>query len=83
MPVALNVFGDGVDVKLADVCPLAVDWVRFVGEPVAAAVVAAVAADPYTVKQAALLVDVDYEELEPVVDARRALEPDAALAESE
>ncbi|GAB3793627.1 xanthine dehydrogenase subunit D [Nocardioides ungokensis] len=52
---------------------LAVDVVRYQGEPVAL-----VAADhPETARQAAKKIVVDYEVLEPVVDARKALLPDA------
>jgi 2-furoyl-CoA dehydrogenase large subunit len=51
----------------------AVDKVRFVGEPVAVVV----ATDRYTAEDAAELVDVEYEQLAPVVDARAALADDA------
>src|SRR6478672_6274096 len=52
---------------------LAVDVVRYQGEPVAL-----VAADhPETARQAAKKIVVEYEVLEPVVDARKALLPDA------
>jgi aerobic carbon-monoxide dehydrogenase large subunit len=44
---------------------LAADVVRYVGEPVAVAV----AADPYAAEDAAELVDLDIEELPPVLDA--------------
>ncbi len=77
--MTFNVFGSGIDAQQVEIYPLATDRVRFVGEPVAAVV----AEDPYTAKQAALMVDVDYEELEPVVDALKALCPDSALVEPE
>jgi carbon-monoxide dehydrogenase large subunit len=48
---------------------LAHDRVRFVGEPVAAVL----HADPYIVEDAAELVQVDVEELEPVVDLEKVL----------
>ena len=52
---------------------LAVDVVRYQGEPVAL-----VAADhPETARRAAARIVVDYEVLEPVTDARAALRPDA------
>jgi aerobic carbon-monoxide dehydrogenase large subunit len=59
-------------------CPiyaLAIDTVRYAGEPVAAVV----ATDRYTAIQAAQLVEVDYEELPPVVDPQAALEPGSPL----
>ena len=61
--------------KHAAVYPLAVDKVRFAGEPVAA-VVAATAADA---DAAALLIDVTYAVLPPVLDAESALAADAPL----
>ena len=52
---------------------LAIDVVRYQGEPVAL-----VAADhPETARQAAKKIVVDYDVLEPVVDAERALRPDS------
>ncbi len=54
---------------------LATDKVRFVGEPVAA-----VAAESrYIAEDAVELIQVEYEPLPPVVDARKAIEPDAPL----
>jgi carbon-monoxide dehydrogenase large subunit len=55
--------------------PLAVDTVRFVGEPVALVVAESLAA----AADGAELVDVDYEPLEPVVDPRAASDPSAPL----
>ena len=55
--------------------PTGTDKVRFVGEPVAVVV----AVDRYTAEDAAELVTVDYEPLDPVVSARAALAEDAAL----
>jgi 2-furoyl-CoA dehydrogenase large subunit len=55
--------------------PTAVDKVRFVGEPIAVVV----ASDRYTAEDAAELVAVDYEPLDPVTGIRGALEPDAPL----
>jgi carbon-monoxide dehydrogenase large subunit len=52
---------------------LAVDLVRFVGEPVAAVLTG----DPYRSEDAAELLDVQYEVLEPVLGIERALAPDA------
>src|SRR5215204_5346858 len=59
--------------EIADQPVLAWEDVRYQGEPVAL-----VAADhPETAGQAARRIEVDYEVLEPVTDAERALEPDA------
>ncbi len=63
-------------------CPiyaLAVDKVRYAGEPVAAVV----ATDRYTAIQAAQLVEVDYEELPPVVDPLAALASGSPLVVEE
>src|SRR5881296_3492446 len=54
---------------------LAVGKARFVGEPVAAVA----AATRELARDAAELVEVEYEPLEPLVDARRAQEPDAPI----
>ncbi len=78
-PLDVEAMGAGVDAKRAVVYPLAHGRVRFAGEAVAAVV----AEDPYTAKHAASLIDVDYEESDPVVDARRALEADTAWVEPE
>src|SRR5881409_3450809 len=53
---------------------LATDKVRFQGQEVAFVV----AEDRYAARDALELIDVEYEELPPVIDARRALDPDAA-----
>ncbi|HEU0167827.1 MAG TPA: xanthine dehydrogenase family protein molybdopterin-binding subunit [Chloroflexota bacterium] len=71
--------------RLQDVPVLAIDKVRFIGEKVAA-----VAADgPHIAEQAALLVDIDYEELPAIFSAAEAIkgevlihEPDAAYADA-
>src|SRR5882724_9936890 len=54
---------------------LATDKVRFQGQEVAFVV----AEDRYSARDALELVQVEYELLPPVVDARRALDPDAAV----
>ncbi|MBZ5739420.1 aerobic carbon-monoxide dehydrogenase large subunit [Nocardioides mangrovi] len=54
---------------------LATDKVRFQGQEVAFVV----AEDRYSARDALELIDVEYDLLEPVVDVRRALDPDAAL----
>ncbi len=54
---------------------LATDKVRFQGQEVAFVI----ADDRYSARDALELIDVDYELLAPVVDARLALEPDAPL----
>ena len=56
---------------LTDQTVVAIDKVRFIGDPVAA--VAALDAD--TVEEAINLIEVDYEELEPVLDMEKAMEP--------
>jgi carbon-monoxide dehydrogenase large subunit len=53
--------------------PLAHDRVRYVGEPVAVVL----AADPYAAEDAAAEVELEVEELEPLLDGRRAALPDA------
>src|SRR5207237_2825839 len=54
---------------------LATDKVRFQGQEVAFVV----AEDRYAARDALELIDVSYEALPPVVDARRALDPDAPV----
>src|ERR671932_1424002 len=54
---------------------LATDKVRFQGQEVAFVV----AEDRYSARDALELIDVEYEELPPVVDARRAMDPDAPV----
>ncbi|HVW47085.1 MAG TPA: aerobic carbon-monoxide dehydrogenase large subunit [Solirubrobacterales bacterium] len=54
---------------------LATDKVRFQGQEVAFVV----AEDRYATRDALELIDVEYEQLEAVVDVRRALDPDAPL----
>ena len=54
---------------------LAVDKVRYVGEPVAVVV----ADSRYVAEDALELIEIEYDELEVVVDAEAALEADAAL----
>ena len=79
-PIEVNGVGTGTDAKeIGDLYALCVDRVRFVGEAVAAVV----ATDPYTAKRAAALVDVEYEERTPVVDAEAALAPDSPRVEEE
>jgi CO/xanthine dehydrogenase Mo-binding subunit len=53
--------------------PLAVDKVRFFGEPVAAVI----ALDPYVAEDGAELIEVDYEPLPVVLDGEKALEESA------
>ncbi len=54
---------------------LATDKVRYQGQEVAAVI----ATDRYTAEDALRLIDVDYEELEPITNPQRALEQDAPL----
>jgi CO/xanthine dehydrogenase Mo-binding subunit len=64
-----------VGIYLKDQTVFATDRVRFVGDPVAA-----VAAEtPEAACEAAQLIEVDYEPLEPVFDVLRGIEPDAPL----
>ncbi len=60
---------------LMDQLPLALDKVRYAGEPVAAVA----AEDLATAREALRLIDVDYEELEAVFDPAEALRPDAPV----
>ena len=66
----------GPDSKVLDY-PLAISKVRYQGEPV----VAVVAESPRIAEDAAELVQVEYEELEPVVDAEQALTDKSLLHE--
>src|SRR6478752_2555548 len=54
---------------------LATDKVRFQGQEVAFVV----AEDRYSARDALELIDVEYDPLDPVIDARKALDPDAAV----
>ena len=54
---------------------LATDKVRFHGQEVAFVI----AEDRYSARDALELIDVDYEPLPPVVDAKRAMDPDASV----
>ncbi|MGH9703428.1 MAG: xanthine dehydrogenase family protein molybdopterin-binding subunit, partial [Candidatus Acidiferrales bacterium] len=63
------------DLKQATRPMLAVDKVRFVGEPVAVVV----ASDRYAARDAVDLVEVDYEPLQAVVDPEKALLKDSTL----
>ena len=60
---------------IKDQLPLARDKVRYIGDPVAA--VAAV--DLKTAREALRLIEIEYEELEPVFDLEEALKPDAPV----
>ncbi len=63
----------GIDLSPFLQSVLAHDRVRYVGEPVAVVV----ASEPYAAEDAAELVNVSYEPLPVVLDAMRAIEPDA------
>ncbi len=58
-----------------DETPLAVDVVRYVGEPVAAVV----ATDAAAARAALALIDVEYEELTPILSIEDAISPEAVL----
>ncbi|MCL2582478.1 MAG: xanthine dehydrogenase family protein molybdopterin-binding subunit [Streptosporangiales bacterium] len=67
------------DMILPDHPAMAVDTVRYGGEIVAAVV----ARDRYAAADAIELIDVDYEELEPVLDMREAIKPGAVKVHAE
>lgn len=71
--------GSAVGSKVPRRYPLAVDKVRYVGDPIAAVV----ADDPYRARDAVEAIAVEYEPLPVVVDAERALEKDAPLVHEE
>jgi carbon-monoxide dehydrogenase large subunit len=75
LPVQANFQNPGWTWKLAKVYALAVDKVYWYGEPVAAVV----AEDEYTAQRAAELIEVSYDPLPNVHDAKEALQPDAPL----
>ena len=66
-------------IKLPQHLPLAVDRVRYVGDAVAVVI----AQTPYLARDAAELVDVDYEPLSAVVDGARAVEAGAPVLHDE
>ncbi len=70
IPIRLP-FAESPEANRALQAPLARDVVRYVGEPVAVVV----ATDPYVAEDAAELVLVDLEEMDPVVDTATAGEP--------
>lgn len=67
------------DMKLPPRHPLAVDKVRYLGEPVAAVV----ATDRYAAKDALAAIDVEYETLPAVVDPEQAMAEGAPLIHAE
>ncbi|MGH3390898.1 MAG: xanthine dehydrogenase family protein molybdopterin-binding subunit [Actinomadura sp.] len=67
------------DMVLPDYPPLAVDEVRFAGEPVAIVV----ARDRYAAADALEAIDVDYEPLPPVLDMEEAIKEGADLVHSD
>ncbi|HZA50873.1 MAG TPA: molybdopterin cofactor-binding domain-containing protein, partial [Myxococcaceae bacterium] len=66
-------------IKLPQHLPLAVDRVRYVGDAVAVVI----AHTPYLARDAAALVEVDYEPLPAVVNGARAIEPGAPAVHDE
>ena len=74
IPIRLP-FAESPEANQALQTPLATGVVRYVGEPVAVVV----ADDPYVAEDAAELVLVDFDELEPVLDPVTASEPPAPL----
>ena len=71
IPCAAEIEG----LKVPDHPALAVDRVRFVGEPIAAVV----ATDPYIARDALDLIEVEYDELPAVVDLDKAIESDSTV----
>ena len=71
IPCAAEIEG----LKVPDHPALAVDRVRFVGEPIAAVV----ATDPYVARDALDLIEVEYDELPAVVDLDEAVESDSTV----
>ncbi|MGI9556739.1 MAG: xanthine dehydrogenase family protein molybdopterin-binding subunit, partial [Solirubrobacterales bacterium] len=71
----IEIFSVGPDQKQRTYPVLAVDRVRFVGDPV----VAILAESRYVAEDAAALVEVEYDPLPVLTDAAAALEPDAPL----
>ena len=71
IPCAAEIEG----LKVPDHPALAVDRVRFVGEPIAAVV----ATDPYIARDALDLIEVEYDELPAVVDLDAAIESDSTV----
>ncbi|HEX6470975.1 MAG TPA: molybdopterin cofactor-binding domain-containing protein [Streptosporangiaceae bacterium] len=67
------------DMVLPDYLPLAIEEVRFVGEPVAIVV----ARDRYTAADALEAIEVDYEPLPPVLDMEEAIKEGADLVHSD
>ena len=74
-----GILTDYVGMKTPLQYPLAVDKVRYVGEPV----VAIAAVDRYVAEDACDLVEVDYEPLPAVVDPEAAMRPGAPLIDEE
>jgi len=74
-----GILTDYTGMKSALQYPLALDRVRYVGEPV----VAIAAPDRYLAEDACDLVEVDYEPLPPVVDPEAAMRPDAPVIHEE
>lgn len=74
IPIRLP-FAESPEANQALQAPLARDVVRYVGEPVAVVV----ATDPYVAEDAAELVSVDTDELDPVLDTAAAGEPGQPL----
>lgn len=68
-------YGDNI----RDLVPMAIDRVRYIGEPVAAVV----ADTPYHAREALTKIKVEYEPLPVYVDARDAMKPDAVLIHPE
>ncbi|PYO53620.1 MAG: carbon monoxide dehydrogenase, partial [Candidatus Rokuibacteriota bacterium] len=74
-----GILTDYTGMKSALQYPLALDRVRYVGEPV----MAIAAPDRYLAEDACDLVEIDYEPLPPVVDPEAAMRPDAPVIHEE
>jgi len=79
LPATSNYEAIGWHWRTPKVYPLAVDKVRFQGEPVAAII----AEHPYIALDAADLIDIEYELLPPVSDVNEAMQPGSPLVYEE
>ena len=79
LPATANYGAIGWHWRIPEVYPLAVDKVRYQGEPVAAII----AERPYIALDAADLIDIEYEPLPPVTDVNEAIQPGSPLVYEE
>jgi len=79
LPATSNYAVIGWHWRTPKVYPLAADKVRYQGEPVAAII----AEHPYIARDAADLIDIEYEPLPPVIDVNEAMQPGSPLVYEE